>query len=198
MVHGDKDGSQDLLPDDVWAQLPPAAADRRAVGAALLAFVLMAAAVVVADRAGVIAPRLSYEGGSFTTANADAHTLTVRAVVHNDERPFLAGSGRRPSTPPASREHADAAVTVGAHETRTVVGVVHVEQLRGDATLRSPRPDGATTSSCASSACSAFPPWGSTACSTISCSRSPAGSRAETAVIVNGSETAFPYSSTRR
>ena len=195
-----KIGSQVLLSDGVWARLPPTTPDRRAVGAALLAFVLMVATVVVAGGSGVIAPRLSYEGGSSTATNSN-----TRARAHGPcGRPqrqglaALADQRRDRRRPRRGARDAD----VGRHRRRPRDAHRRRSsprrQLRGDGDAGIHAPDGATTSSSASSACSAFPRCGSTACSTISCSRLPAGGRADSALIANGTATAFPYSSTRR
>jgi hypothetical protein len=115
-----------LLTDETWAQIPRTHADRRAVSAALLGLVLLLAAVIIGSTTGILVPRLSYEGGS-TTAVARTHSLAVRAIIHNDSARGWTISGATISAPGTVQEMQTTKMSIPAHATRTVVGVVHVD-----------------------------------------------------------------------
>ena len=117
--------SQALLSDDTWAQIPRTHADRRAVGAALVVFVLFLTATIIGNTAGILVPHLTYESGSTTPAGARTHALTIRATVHNDSARSWRITGATINAPGAVHEIQTTSVNIPAHQTRTVVGIVH-------------------------------------------------------------------------
>ncbi len=119
--------SRALLTDETWAQIPRTHADRRAVAAALLVLVLLLAAIIVGNATGILVPRLAYDGGSTTAADAHTHTLTVRAIIHNETSRSWKITGATINAPGTAHEIETTPVSIPAHQTRTVVGLVHVD-----------------------------------------------------------------------
>jgi hypothetical protein len=118
--------SRTLLTDATWAQIPRAHADRRAIGAALLVLMLLLAAIILGNTTGILVPRLTYEGGS-STADAHTHTFTVRAIIHSNSSRSWKIAGATINAPGTVHEIQTTPVSIPAHQTRTVVGVVHVD-----------------------------------------------------------------------
>lgn len=121
-----KTASRALLTDETWDQIPSTHADRRVVGAALLVMGLVVAAIIGGNAAGVLVPHFAYEGGS-TTAVPRTHSLRVNAIIHNDTSRSWRIIGATINAPGTSHEIVTTNVNVPAHETRSVVGVVHVD-----------------------------------------------------------------------
>ena len=117
-------GSRALLTDETWAQIPRTHADRRAVSAALLVMGLLLAAIIIGNTTGILVPRLTDEGGSTT---AHAHRLAVRAIIHNESSRRWKISGATIDAPGTAHQIQTTPVSIPAHETRTVVGVIHVD-----------------------------------------------------------------------
>ena len=119
--------SRALLTDETWAQIPRTHADRRSVGIALVVFALFVVAIIVGNTTGILIPRLTYEGGSTTAADAQTQTLTVRAITHNDSSRSWKITGATINAPGTVHEIQMTPVSIPAHQTRTVIGVIHVD-----------------------------------------------------------------------
>jgi hypothetical protein len=119
--------SRALLTDDVWSQIPRTSADRRVVGGALLVLVLLIAALIIGNATGMLMPRLAYEGGSSTAADAHTHSLIVRAIIHNASSRSWRITGATVNAPGVLHETQTAPVTIAAHQSRTVMAVVHID-----------------------------------------------------------------------
>jgi hypothetical protein len=116
-----------LLSDEDWDRLPRTSADRRFVGAALAALVVVATVVAVGSATGVLVPHFTYEGGS-ATADAAAHTITISEIVTNHSpRPWKITGATVDAAGAAQVVELSAAVVVPAHARRTVTGLVRVE-----------------------------------------------------------------------
>lgn len=116
-----------MLTDETWAQIPRAHADRRAVSATLIVLVFLLAAIIVGNATGLLVPRLTYEGGSTTAADARTRTLAVRAIIHNNSARGWRVTGATVNAPGTVHDIQTAPVSIPAHQTRTVVGIVHVD-----------------------------------------------------------------------
>ena len=119
--------SRALLTDETWAQIPRTRADRRAVGVAFLVLVLLLATIIVGNTTGILVPRLTYEGGSTAAANAHTHKIIVRAIVHNNSARSWKVTGATINAPGTVHDIHTTPVSIPAHETRTVVGVIQVD-----------------------------------------------------------------------
>jgi hypothetical protein len=119
--------SGQLLPDDVWTQIPRTSADRRVVGGALLVVVLLLAAIIIGKATGVLTPRLTYEGGSSTAPDARTHSLIVRAIIHNASSRSWKITGATVNAPGTLHEVQTTPVSIAAHHSRTVMAVVHID-----------------------------------------------------------------------
>ena len=119
-----------LLPDAVWAQLPRTSADRRAVGSVLVALVLLIPLIVAGNATGVLVPRLSYESGS-STVHPQGHTLDLHVVVHNSSSRSWKVVGATVVAPGGPLEIEADPVSIAAHQSRQLDGVIHVDDCAG-------------------------------------------------------------------
>jgi hypothetical protein len=119
--------SRALLTDETWAQIPRTHADRRVVGAAVLVLVLLIVATIIGNTTGILVPRLTYEGGSTTPAHTRTPALAVRATIHNDSARSWNITGATINAPGTVHEIDTTPVNIPAHQTRTVVGVVRID-----------------------------------------------------------------------